>query len=366
MTTSKLYTELITTISPEKIGIYLDSKGWVKYKQVEGVLSLWSNSKQDKKFTILLPLDKEFADFEIKIEELILILSRFEERPKNDILKLLGNTSVIAKENNREIIDIKIEFKETNKHEIPAKDIANVLKSMQDFFDALAIYQKNSEVNGTKTKSQITSEKSKLQLSLLETFQGSFCIRVGLARQQSNCDDKFTEEAISNFINLIKASQDSEKFKKEIEQYQGMPSVKFKQLIKILMDLQSDIVIEWGSVNQNKGTLTKLSSDNITRAFHIISQSEQHQTRFEVIGRLILAGVGANKEERVFLLNDETHGKDYKGYISPQLITSLNGNLELNEIYKAVIEEKVTINSLTRKEAVNYTLVELTLFESGE
>ncbi len=361
MKSSNLYTELITTISPEKIEIYLDSKGWVKYKQVEGVLSLWSNIKQDKKYTILLPLDKEFADFEIKIDELILILSRFEERPKSDILKVLGNTSIIAKDNNREIIDIKIELKETNKHEIPAKDIANVLKSMQDFFDSLAVYDKNTKITNTRTKSQIISAKSKLQLSLLETFQGSFCIRVALATQQSNCDDKFTEEAISNFMKLIKASQDSEKFKEEMEQYLGVPSVKFKQLIKNFMELQSDIVVEWGSVNLDKGEITKLSSDTIVRAFNVINQSEQHQTRFEVLGRLILAGIGNNKEERVFLLNDETHGQEYRGYISPRLITSLNINLELNEIYKAVIEKKVTINSLTRKEVVNYTLVGLTL-----
>lgn len=363
MKSSNLYTELITTISPEKIEIYLDSKGWIKYKQVEEVLSLWSNSKQDKKFTVLLPLDKDFADFEIKIEELILILSRFEETSKNDILKVLGNTSVIAKDNNREIIDIKIELKEINKHEIAAKDIANVLKSMQDFFDSLAVYDKNTEITNTKTKSQIISAKSKLQLSLLETFQGSFCVRVGLATQESKCNDKFTEEAISNFMKLMKASKDSE-LKEEIDKYQGMPSVKFKQLIKNLMELQSDIIVEWGSVNIEKSQLVKLSSDTIARAFNVISQSEQHQARFEVIGRLILAGIGNNKEQRVFLLNDETNNKEYRGYISPQLITSFNENIELNEIYKAVIEEKLTINSLTRKEVINYTLIELTLFSN--
>ncbi|RUT03474.1 hypothetical protein DSM106972_051130 [Dulcicalothrix desertica PCC 7102] len=123
MISSDLYTQLIDTLSPDKIEVYLECSGWVKYKEVEYVLSLWSNSKQDKQFTILLPLDKESADFEIKIEELVLILSRFEERSKIDILKSLGNTSVIAQENNREIIDIKIEFKEVDKHYIPAKSI---------------------------------------------------------------------------------------------------------------------------------------------------------------------------------------------------------------------------------------------------
>lgn len=273
MISSDLYTQLIDTVSPDKVEIYLESSGWIKYKEVEGVLSLWSNTKQDNKFTLLLPLDKEFADFEIKIEELVLILSRFEERSKIDILKSLGNTSVIAQNNNREIIDIKIEFKEVDKHDIPAKNIGNILKSMQDFFDSLAVSEKSEST--TKEQLQINIEKSKLQLSLIETFQGSFGIRVGMTKQhQLDLDEnKLTEEAISVFMKLIKASQDSSsKLKNEIKLYTGAPSIKFKQLIKNFVELESDIVVEWGSVNPQKGEMVKLAFNNLVQAFNVINQ----------------------------------------------------------------------------------------------
>lgn len=261
MISRDLYTQLIDTVSPDKVEVYLECSGWIKYKEVEGVLSLWSNSKLDKKFTILLPLDKEFADFEIQIEELVLILSRFEERSKIDILKSLSNTSVIAQNNDREIIDIKIEFKEVDKHDIPAKSIGDILKSMQDFFDALAAYEKSEST-------------IKLQLSLIETFQGSFGIRLGMPKQhQLNLDEnKLTEEAVSVFMKLIKASQDSSnKLQNEIKRYTGAPSIKFKQLIQNFVELESDIVVEWGSVNPEKGEITKLPFNNLVQAMNIIN-----------------------------------------------------------------------------------------------
>lgn len=274
MISSDLYTQLIDTISVKKVEIYLESRGWIKYKEVKDVLSLWSNSKQNKNFTILLPLDNEYADFEMKIEELVLILSRFEERSKIDILKALGNTSVIAQENNREIIDIKIEFKEVDKNDIPAKNVGSILKYMQDFFDSLAVPEKSEST--TKAHSQISIDKSKLQLSLIETFQGSFGIRVGMTEHHKLDlnENQLTEEAISVFMNLIKASQDSSnRLKNEIKRYQGAPSIKFKQLIKNFVELESDIVVEWSSVNPEKGEMTKLPFDNLVQAFNVINQS---------------------------------------------------------------------------------------------
>lgn len=360
MISRDLYTQLIDTVSPDKVEVYLECWGWIKYKEVEGVLSLWSNSKLDKKFTILLPLDKKYADFEIKIEELVLILSRFEERSKIDILKSLGNTSVIAQNNDREIINIKIEFKEVDKHDIPAKNISNILKSMQDFFDSLAVYEK---LEGATKAHSLNIDKSKLQLSLIETFQGSFGIRVGMTEHHKLDlnENQLTEEAVSMFMKLIQASQDSyNKLQNEIKQYTGAPSIKFKQLIKNFVELESDIVVEWGSVNPEKGEMTKLPFDNLVQAFNVINQSVQNQVTFEVVGRLLVAGVGRNKEKRIFVLDDETYGKEYKGHISPHLIKNLNKTLELNKLYKAVIEEEVTVNALTGEEIVKHTLTSLT------
>lgn len=89
-------------------------------------------------------------------------------------------------------------------------------------------------------------------------------------------ENKLTEEAVSVFMKLIRASQDSSyQLKNEIKRYQGAPSIKFKQLIKNFVELESDIVVEWGSVNPQKGEITKLPFNNLVQALNIINQSAQ-------------------------------------------------------------------------------------------
>ena len=100
---------MIQEISPAKLTEYLEYKGWTKEREAEGIASIWSLIKTNKRITLLLPLNKEFADFEIKVEELLLTLSKVEERPEVEILKALANLSVIAQRGDREVIDIKIE-----------------------------------------------------------------------------------------------------------------------------------------------------------------------------------------------------------------------------------------------------------------
>lgn len=368
MTSPELYAELISTISPEKTAIYLEYKGWHKDKEVEGVISLWSknNNNRDKKITILLPLDNEFADFEIKMEELVTVLSRVEKRAKAEILKVLVSTSVIAKEKNRELIDIKIEFEDRNQHEVSAKKIGLVLKSLEDFFGSIA----DNRIKNLKDINQKNLIKEELQLSLIDSFQGSFGLRVGLAQpQQLNLFDTLAQEAAEDFMNLIKASSldNVEKLRQEIERYQGEPSVRFKYLIKYFMELESDLVLEWGSVNPEKGGITKFPFYKIVQAFDVISKFELDNKKvFQVIGRLIVAGIGKSKNQRMFVLNDEVNNKQYRGHISEELIYTLDENIELNEIYDVTIAEELTLNSITAEEIYTYTLVTLNKVSSNK
>lgn len=66
--------ELMSRISPNKIAMYLEYKKWRKEKEASGIASLWSYIKNNKKISVLLPLDSDLSDFEIKIEELVTVL----------------------------------------------------------------------------------------------------------------------------------------------------------------------------------------------------------------------------------------------------------------------------------------------------
>lgn len=137
MSHHRLDKELTQNISPTKIASYLNYKGWKKAKEVEGIASLWVHKNQDnKKVTLLLPLDRDFADFEIKIEELLSVLAKFENRSEVEVVKALANLSVIAQRNYREIIDIKIESvagEQDDRYEAPAKATGSVLRSLGGF-----------------------------------------------------------------------------------------------------------------------------------------------------------------------------------------------------------------------------------------
>lgn len=265
---------LMSSISPKKIAMYLEYKKWRKEKEAAGIASLWSYIKNNKKISVLLPLDSDLSDFEIKIEELVTVLSRLEERPLSELLKVLESTSLVAKRSHREVIDLKIESLEKN--EVPAREIGEVLKSMQDLFVSIGTFK--SITLNKNAKEALRFESSELKLSLLDTFQGSFGIRVGLpvSKQLNLFDDSIAEESVETFMRLIIVSTDdnSNALKSELETFQGELLIKFQNFIKCLIKLESDLVLEWGSVNPQKGGIVSFPLDKIMQAFEIASQVE--------------------------------------------------------------------------------------------
>jgi len=359
--------ELIQNISPTKIAVYLEYKGWKKEKEVEGVASLWSYRDQsNKKITLLLPLDKDFADFEIKIEELLSVVAKFENRAEAEVLKALANVSILAQRGYREIIDIKMESRadeQNDKYEASAKATGSVLKSLGNLFESLGdVIKKRTRKRASKT--DIASE---LNLSLLDAFHGSFGIRTGLGvykkvRQTSLLENPAAQEATEDFMNLITASSSSnpELLRRELEKLEGDALLRFKVFIKSLTTLDSDLVLEWGSVDPNKSRVVRFSYDKIVQALDIITKTElENPYQYEVVGKLILAGIGQGKEKRRFILIDETNDKEYKGFISLGLINNLNAYIELDKLYVATIEETLGVNEITGEEVRFYTLVQL-------
>jgi hypothetical protein len=367
MSNFRLDKQLIQNISPIKIAAYLDYKGWRKEKEAEGIASLWSNRNQNQeKITLLLPLDNDFADFEIKIEELLSVLARFEERSETEVLKALANVSVIAQRDYREIVDIKIERvagEQGDRQEAHAKKVGSVLRALGNLFESMG----DSLKKRTRKRDYKADIESELTLSLLDAFHGSFGIRMGLgiykeARQTSLLEIPAAEEATEDFVELVIASSESnpEFLRRKIDKLDKDSFMRFKTFIKSLASLDSDIVLEWGSVNPDKGAVVKFPYYKIVEALDIITKMQlENPYQYEVIGKLIVAGVGEGKEKRIFILIDEINEKEYKGHISLELIRNLNNYIELDKLYTATIEETLGINEATGEEIRLYTLVGL-------
>jgi hypothetical protein len=70
---------VLKRISPVRISAYLQQNGWTEKRVAIGVASIWGKTFPKKEVTILLPLDREFVDYPIKLEELVSTVAKFEQ-----------------------------------------------------------------------------------------------------------------------------------------------------------------------------------------------------------------------------------------------------------------------------------------------
>ena len=157
MIAPELEQETINQISSLKLERYLESKGWRRQKLIADLASIWSYHKKDKKVGVLVPLHREIADFDNRMREVLTILEKVEDRPKSEILASLQNTSRIAKVQNREILEFRLRYVYEDSQEASAKKIGSVLKSLQDFLNAIGEHKVRSNRLSIRERKRLTS-----------------------------------------------------------------------------------------------------------------------------------------------------------------------------------------------------------------
>ncbi|NER20092.1 MAG: hypothetical protein F6J96_05045 [Symploca sp. SIO1C2] len=360
MIAPELERETINTISTLKLEKYLKTQGWKKTKLIGDIASVWSCQKQDMTIRVLVPLDREFADFDNRMMEVFSTLEKVENRPKSEIVAALKNNSIIAKSQHREILEFRFNYVDQNSQEAPAKKMGSVLKSLQDFF--IAIGESKVQSKRLFVRQEMQSE---LELSIAEMFHGSFGLRLGLSqyRQLNLFEEPLAEQAAQNLLELISASEheNSEILKEKISELYGKPSIKFKSLLTNLSTLQANLSLDWGSVDPGKGGFAEISYTNILRALEIINKKEvENPIRIALIGKLMLAGVGKDKKYRKFIFEEQETHQDYQGTISRELLKNIGNDLNVGKkLYRATLEVTTSVNKATGEEETNYQLVGL-------
>jgi hypothetical protein len=74
------------SLEPQRIYEYLENYGWEEERKLDDMAAILSINKNDKKYSILLPLDKEISDFTSRMYDVFRTLEVVEERPKGDRL----------------------------------------------------------------------------------------------------------------------------------------------------------------------------------------------------------------------------------------------------------------------------------------
>lgn len=80
--------EALLGLQPREIAAYLRTHGWQKAHEVANQALIWTLPESDE--DILLPLDKSFRDYSIRLAELVGVLEKVEQRPAPKIIRDLS------------------------------------------------------------------------------------------------------------------------------------------------------------------------------------------------------------------------------------------------------------------------------------
>lgn len=359
---------LLNDISIDKIKFYLINNGWIKKAENKAIGSIWE-LENDSNVSFILPINEKKLDFKTRLFETILILEEVENRPKSEIYKALTKASSIAKQENREIVEIIFKAIHDKRQEIKAKQLGILLKSIQDYYIS---YGKNLFIDPKSKKKDVldrrNSIESELELSLVDTFHGSFGLVLGLGRnmQIDIFQETVSSQATEYLIELISLTdyEHTEKLKEELSSADKNIFYDFKKIINYLVSLESNIFFDWGSVVKGKGKSCNLSFERAVVIKEIIEkQEEEDPDIIELIGKFELFGFGSKKDNRKFVFKP-TSSKDIYGHLDKELArelrTSTSKELEiLQRIYRVDIKRTMKINDLTQEIKEFYELLSL-------
>ena len=359
---------LLNDISIDKIKFYLINNGWIKKAENKSIGSIWE-LKDDSNVSLILPANEEKIDFKTRLFETFLILEEVENRPKSEIYKALTKASSIARKENREIVEIVFKAVYDKKQEIKAKELGVLLKSIQDYYIS---YGKNLFINPKSKKKDVLDRRksieSELELSLVDTFHGSFglVLGLGISMQIDIFQETVGSKATEYLIDLISLTdyEHTEKFKEELSFADKNIFYDFKKIINYIVSLESNVFFDWGSVVKGKGKSCILSFERAIEVKDIIEkQEEEDPDIIELRGKFELFGFGSRKDNRKFVFKPAS-GKDISGHLNKELArelrTSTSQKLEILQwIYRVEIKRTMKINELTQEIKEFYELLSL-------
>jgi|GEM_PF-1969262 len=357
-------------IEPDAVTRFLLDQGWREFNRKDGIVSIWGIEKEGEIRKILLPLNPKSPDYPNRMLEAIEIVGFVESREKTDLLEILLNSSIFAREVNRELMDLRLlpELESVEKNEFPAKILGSILSSLQSLIDAIGQAEEGhtSSINGSISKT-ITD---RTRLSVIGTAPGSFIVKLAgaIPPAQANLfdqvDGSLEQRALNSFLTLIRVSHEGsiDDLRELLIKLQRLTVVTYKRFLGHVSSANSGFDIKLGSTNPNIGGEARLNSTEILGLIDFLSRVESQTPKIiRVDGTLKL--FGEENDNFTFRIKRFGDGEIFYGKIAPSALEK-GVALTHDRSYRAIIEETESINSITNESVKNWRLVDIDYLEN--
>ncbi|TET23817.1 MAG: hypothetical protein E3J71_01005 [Candidatus Stahlbacteria bacterium] len=162
--------KVLQEVDPQDLLIYLDAHGWKESESSIIGKAAWILKRDEEEFEVLVPLDKSYRDYAMRISDALKVLEVVEDRSQIDILKDIQAASV-------DLIRIKPDIDRSEKGSIPLIDGVALVEKAKELMLAAAC----AAVSARKT---YPTQKPHQALKYLEnvrlgqTEEGSYIITI--------------------------------------------------------------------------------------------------------------------------------------------------------------------------------------------
>lgn len=359
-------------INPDSVVEFLVDNGWKEIQKRPEVVSLWSTEKQESVYKILLPLNPDLPDYPNRLIDALEVVSEVESKDKLDLLGVLLDGSILAKERERELMDLRLlpDIQTSQAHKFPIKDLGMILYSLQNLIDSIGKAESgyiSSSVAGRI--SNAVTERTKL--FVFDTVPGSFVVKMegcSPAEQRELTDEEYgtlEQRSLKSFLDLIRISHNGElaPIKEILSKLQRRTAITYKKFLKSLSSANSGFDVRLNSNRLDFNGSASLNSSKILRLINLLEDLEpQIPEVISVDGILkLIGGSGDNLNFRIQRISDE---KVFYGKIASPISRS-DVELTHNRMYRATIEETESINPATNESSKNWLLVDIVYLENA-
>ena len=321
----------------------------------------FTDAENDLLFQIRIPHDDPTqSPLEViqrnQIDEDLLPLPGERLGLKTDTLPVLSSPEELATSNNREILNLTMNFPGVFRTEAPIDPLGKILTGLQRVINRIGAKCANS------TSKKIPEDiKSPLGISMLEVGAGSFDIRlastelVGLFKF-SNLGNAFDE-----FFKLFNAGSDEDQLKLFMEQFGPKVAKDYTDFLKPLSESVIDTRFTWTSPHPDRGATAQLSKQQMQKTVDILEKiQEETLETIRIPGTLVGLSL-RSKSFEIETTDENYYERDYfKGKIKDEAIdTEPIRNATLSQNYTAEIQGFVEIGETKDESNIKFRLLSL-------
>lgn len=361
-------------VTSDVVAKFLMGQGWQEINRKDGIVAVWGITKKEDIYKVLLPLNSELPDYPNKMIQVLETVGIVELRKESDLLESFLDTSILSREVNRELLDLRLlpDLENGAAHEFPAKKLGFILTSLQNLIDSIGQAEEGlcSSITTGAISKAITD---RTRLSVIGTAPGSFIVKLAGVIPPEQIDwleqlnGSLNQRALNSFINLISISHEGrmDDLKELLIRLQRRTVVSYRKFLWHISSANSGLDIRLGSTNPSIGGKAHLNSTEILGLIDFLNRVEpQTPEVIKVDGTLKLFGEKGKEKNVTFIIERLQDEKIFSGKIASSVLKK-GVPLTHNKDYRAIIEETESVNSVTNESSKNWTLVDIDYLENA-